>query len=181
MSGGVWWCLDYVWWCLMHVWWCLVVSMYIGWYDLNWCIWADIPSSACNWCCWNTTDAVDGMMLRMRWYCWGVCRLKGKTGRRAKSQHNSGFLRPPAGGGFWFKLLKRQDMKRQNQKIVISETRTWENWESNFYKNEIRVSFQWNVQRRDNFLFTKYQLVDVMAPLTHRSFKYQQFRFCQKN
>ena len=29
MSGGVWWCL-------MHVWWCLVVSMYIGWYDLNW-------------------------------------------------------------------------------------------------------------------------------------------------
>ena len=170
MSGGVYWCLK-------HAWWCLCIQC---WYDLNWCIWADIPSSACNWCCWNTTDAVDGMMLRMRWYCWGVCRLKGKTGRRAKSQHNSGFLRPPAGGGFWFKLLKRQDMKRQNQKIVISETRTWENWESNFYKNEIRVSFQWNVQRRDNFLFTKYQQVDVMPHLAHRSFKYQQFRSCQK-
>ena len=40
-------------------------------------------------------------------------------------------------GGFRFKLFKRQDMKRQNQKIVLSETRTWGNCESHFYKNEI--------------------------------------------
>ena len=50
----------------MHVWWCLVVSgaclavlMYRGWFDLSWCIWIDIISSAKNWC----TDAADTLML----------------------------------------------------------------------------------------------------------------------
>ena len=85
---------------MMHVWWylvvsgaclvvsgaCLVVLMYIGWYDRNWYIWADIPSDACNWCanaadalmllmrccclcCW-CADAADALMLLMRWCCW---------------------------------------------------------------------------------------------------------------
>ena len=74
---------------------CLVVSMYIGWYDLSWCIWADIPSSGCaaaaqillmRWCCWCAdpadapillmrwswwcTDADDALMLLMYWWCW---------------------------------------------------------------------------------------------------------------
>ena len=65
---------------------CLVVLMYIGWYDRNWYIWADIPSDACNWCanaadalmllmrccclcCW-CADAADALMLLMRWCCW---------------------------------------------------------------------------------------------------------------
>ena len=45
---------------------CLVVLMYIGWYDRNWYIWADIPSDACNWC----ANAADALMLLMRWCCW---------------------------------------------------------------------------------------------------------------
>jgi len=71
---------------MMHVWWylvvsgaclvvsgaclvlsgaCLVVLMYIGWYDRNWYIWADIPSDACNWC----ANAADALMLLMRCCC----------------------------------------------------------------------------------------------------------------
>ena len=44
---------------------CLVVLMYIGWYDRNWYIWADIPSDACNWC----ANAADALMLLMRCCC----------------------------------------------------------------------------------------------------------------
>ena len=50
---------------------------------------------------------------------------------------NQSLALPLPRGGFRFKLFKRQDMKRQNQKIVLSETRTWGNCESHFYKNEI--------------------------------------------
>ena len=42
--------------------------MYIGLNDLRWCIWADNPSSACNWCCW-CADADDALMLMMRCCC----------------------------------------------------------------------------------------------------------------
>ena len=35
-------------------------------HDRNWCIWADIPSDACNWCCWSA----DALLLLMRWCCW---------------------------------------------------------------------------------------------------------------
>ena len=64
---------------IMHVWWYLVVYggvwtwtlMEIGWYDLTWCVWADIFSDACN----RSTDAADTQLLRMRcfwccWWCW---------------------------------------------------------------------------------------------------------------
>ena len=73
MCGGIWWCLDHVWWCLVVSGACLVVSgarlvmlMDIDWYDLIWCIWADIFSNAYNRC----TDAADALMLLMRWCCW---------------------------------------------------------------------------------------------------------------
>ena len=59
MSGGVWWCLEHVWWCLVVSGACLAVLMYRGWFDLSWCIWVDIISSAKNWC----TDAADTLML----------------------------------------------------------------------------------------------------------------------
>ena len=68
---------------MMHVWWCLVVSgpclvvsgarlvmlMDIDWYDLIWCIWADIFSNAYNRCT-DAANAVDALMLLMRWCCW---------------------------------------------------------------------------------------------------------------
>ena len=77
----------------MHVWWYLVVSgpcllvsggvwslsggvwtmsggvMNIGWYDLTWCMWADIFSEVCNRC----TDATDALMLLMCWCADAAC------------------------------------------------------------------------------------------------------------
>ena len=59
VSGGVWSMSCGVWWCLMHVWWCLVVSMYLGWYDLNWLMYMGRYPFQCMqlmllrcWCCW---------------------------------------------------------------------------------------------------------------------------------
>ena len=76
MCGGIWWCLDHVWWCLVVSGACLVVSgaclvmlMDIDWYDLTWCIWADIFSNAFYWCA-DAVDAVDSLMLLMCWCCW---------------------------------------------------------------------------------------------------------------
>ena len=72
MCGGIWWCLDHIWWCLVVSGACLVVSgarlvmlMDIDWYDLIWCIWADIFSNAHNRC----ADA-DALMLLMHWCYW---------------------------------------------------------------------------------------------------------------
>ena len=110
----------------------------------------------------------------------GLVGCKGQK-RPSKVSAQFRFTSPSAGGGFWFKLFKRQDMKRQNQKIVISETRTWENWESHFYKNEIRVSFQWNVQPEGRQLSVlEIPSSGCHGPFdSHRSFKYQQSGFLQ--
>ena len=76
MCGGVWWCLDHVWWCLVVSGACLVVSgarlvmlMDIDWYDLIWCIWADIFSNAYNRCT-DAADAADALMLLINWCYW---------------------------------------------------------------------------------------------------------------
>ena len=76
MCGGIWWCLDHIWWCLVVSGACLVVSgarlvmlMDIDWYDLIWCIWADIFSNAYNRCT-DAADAADALVLLMHWCYW---------------------------------------------------------------------------------------------------------------
>ena len=76
MCGGIWWCLDHIWWCLVVSGACLVVSgarlvmlMDIDWYDLIWCIWADIFSNAYNRCT-DAADAADALMLLINWCYW---------------------------------------------------------------------------------------------------------------